>query len=102
MLVWLKTRTLATQACDKGNVRIAGKTLKPAHKLKPGDELQVGLPQAGDQDVDAVALVEAVKKPLRIPCDDRVAEGEAQAARQLVHVVPVAELPAAAGDDAIA
>jgi ribosome-associated heat shock protein Hsp15 len=36
-----KTRTLATQACDKGNVRLAGKALKPAHKLKPGDHLEV-------------------------------------------------------------
>jgi ribosome-associated heat shock protein Hsp15 len=36
-----KTRSLATQACDKGNVRLAGKQLKPAYKLKPGDELEV-------------------------------------------------------------
>jgi ribosome-associated heat shock protein Hsp15 len=36
-----KTRSLATQACDKGNVRLAGKSLKPAYKLKAGDELEV-------------------------------------------------------------
>jgi ribosome-associated heat shock protein Hsp15 len=36
-----KTRSLATQACDKGNVRLAGKALKPAYHLKAGDELEV-------------------------------------------------------------
>ena len=35
------TRTLATHACDKGNVRLEGKALKPAYKLKAGDELEV-------------------------------------------------------------
>jgi ribosome-associated heat shock protein Hsp15 len=36
-----KTRSLATQACDKGNVRLAGRALKPAYDLKAGDELEV-------------------------------------------------------------
>lgn len=36
-----KTRSLATQACDRGNVRLGGKALKPACKLKVGDELEV-------------------------------------------------------------
>ncbi len=36
-----KTRSLSTQACDKGNVRLAGRALKPAYALKPGDELEV-------------------------------------------------------------
>jgi ribosome-associated heat shock protein Hsp15 len=36
-----KTRSLATQACDKGNVKLDGKALKPAYKLKVGDELDV-------------------------------------------------------------
>ncbi len=36
-----KTRTLATHACDKGNVRLDGKALKPAYKLKVGEELEV-------------------------------------------------------------
>lgn len=43
-----KTRSLATQACDKGNVQLAGKALKPAYKLKVGDELQV---ERGDLDL---------------------------------------------------
>jgi ribosome-associated heat shock protein Hsp15 len=36
-----KTRSLATQACEKGNVQLGGKALKPAYKLKVGDELEV-------------------------------------------------------------
>ena len=36
-----KTRSVATQACDKGNVKLGGKALKPAYKLKAGDELEV-------------------------------------------------------------
>lgn len=36
-----KTRSLATQACDKGNVRISGKAIKPARDLKPGEKLDV-------------------------------------------------------------
>jgi len=36
-----KTRSLSTQACDKGNVRMAGRALKPAYALKAGDELEV-------------------------------------------------------------
>lgn len=36
-----KTRSLATLACDKGNVKLSGKALKPAYKLKPNDELEV-------------------------------------------------------------
>jgi ribosome-associated heat shock protein Hsp15 len=36
-----KTRTLATQACDRSNVKIEGHVIKPARALKPGDVLQV-------------------------------------------------------------
>jgi ribosome-associated heat shock protein Hsp15 len=36
-----KTRTLATQACDRSNVKIEGHAIKPARALKPGDVLQV-------------------------------------------------------------
>lgn len=36
-----KTRSIATQACDKGNVRLAGKAIKPARDLKQGDEVEV-------------------------------------------------------------
>ena len=36
-----KTRSLATQACNKGNVRIGTQTIKPARELKNGDTLEV-------------------------------------------------------------
>jgi ribosome-associated heat shock protein Hsp15 len=36
-----KTRSLSAQACNKGNVRLAGAPIKPARDLKPGDTLEV-------------------------------------------------------------
>lgn len=36
-----KTRSLATQACNKGNVRIEGQQLKPARDVKIGETLEV-------------------------------------------------------------
>ncbi|MDP1592170.1 MAG: S4 domain-containing protein [Prosthecobacter sp.] len=36
-----KTRTLATQACAKGNVLVGGQTVKASRELKPGDVLEV-------------------------------------------------------------
>lgn len=36
-----KTRSLATQACAKGNVRIDGQQLKPARNVKIGETLEV-------------------------------------------------------------
>ncbi len=36
-----KTRGLATQACNKGNVRLESQAIKPARDLKAGDTLEV-------------------------------------------------------------
>lgn len=36
-----KTRSLATQACNKGNVRIGSQHIKPARDLKIGETLEV-------------------------------------------------------------
>ncbi len=36
-----KTRTLAAQACTKGNVRIHGQPVKPARPVRTGDALEV-------------------------------------------------------------
>jgi ribosome-associated heat shock protein Hsp15 len=36
-----KTRSLATQACNKGNVRVENQAIKPARVLKAGDTLEV-------------------------------------------------------------
>jgi ribosome-associated heat shock protein Hsp15 len=36
-----KTRTLATQACARGNVTIDGQPVKASRDLKPGDTLEI-------------------------------------------------------------
>ena len=36
-----RTRSLATQACSKGNVTLDGQTLKPSRDLKVGDVIEV-------------------------------------------------------------
>ncbi len=36
-----KTRSLATQACDKGHVKLSGNSIKPARELRAGDVLTV-------------------------------------------------------------
>lgn len=36
-----KTRTLATQACDRGHVKLDSKDIKPSRDLHPGDTLHI-------------------------------------------------------------
>ncbi|MFI6871150.1 RNA-binding S4 domain-containing protein [Nocardia sp. NPDC050406] len=36
-----KTRSAAAAACRAGHVRVNGVTVKPAHQIKPGDEIRV-------------------------------------------------------------
>ncbi|PPI98717.1 RNA-binding S4 domain-containing protein [Nocardia nova] len=36
-----KTRSAAATACRGGHVRVNGATVKPAHQIKPGDEVRV-------------------------------------------------------------
>ena len=36
-----KTRSLATQACDKGNVTLQDQTVKPSREIKIGDVIEV-------------------------------------------------------------
>jgi ribosome-associated heat shock protein Hsp15 len=36
-----KTRTLATQACDRSQVKIDGHSIKPSRGLQPGDTLHI-------------------------------------------------------------
>ncbi len=38
-----KTRTLATQACTAGHVKINGARAKPAHAVRPGELIEVQL-----------------------------------------------------------
>ncbi len=37
----LKRRTLTQQACEKGKVIVNGKEVKPAHRVKVGDEVEL-------------------------------------------------------------
>jgi len=42
-----KTRTLAREAVEAGQVKVAGERVKPSRSVRPGDVLQI---RAGDQD----------------------------------------------------
>lgn len=37
----LKRRTLAQEACDKGKVSVNGKEVKPGHRVKAGDVVEI-------------------------------------------------------------
>ena len=39
-----KTRSIATEACKKGRVLMAGNPVKPSKLIKPGDEIEVKKP----------------------------------------------------------
>jgi ribosome-associated heat shock protein Hsp15 len=39
-----KTRTLASEACDAGHVKLNGHTAKASQKVKPGDKIEAFLP----------------------------------------------------------
>ena len=38
-----KTRTLATEACQRNQVKLGGKPIKPSRNIKPGDILSIKL-----------------------------------------------------------
>lgn len=37
----LKRRTLAQEACDKGKVTVNGREVKPGHRIKAGDIVEI-------------------------------------------------------------
>lgn len=37
----LKRRTLAEEACEKGKVSVNGKEVKPGHRVKAGDKVEI-------------------------------------------------------------
>ena len=52
-----KTRTLATETCDSGHVKINGSLAKPSSKVKVGDEV-VALTPGGKKILRVLALAE--------------------------------------------
>lgn len=57
----LKRRTLAQQACDKGKVIVNGREVKPAHRVKVGDEVELQF-TGGALKFKILKLKETVKK----------------------------------------
>ena len=57
----LKRRTLAQQACDKGKVIVNGKEVKPARRIKEGDEVELVF-TGGSLKFRILKIKETVKK----------------------------------------
>ena len=63
-----KTRSLAAAACRAGHVRVNGERVKPAHLLRPGDEVRVR--DAGYERVVVVSRLvrKRVGPPVAVEC----------------------------------
>ena len=59
-----KSRTLAQKACDGGDVRINGATVRPSHVLRVGDEVRAEPPR-GPVVLRVLGLAEKRQAPLR-------------------------------------
>ncbi len=57
----MKRRTLAQQACEKGKVIVNGKEVKPAHRVKVGDEVELQF-TGGQLKFRILLIKETVKK----------------------------------------
>lgn len=57
----LKRRSLAQEAANGGRIKVNGKTVKPAHRIKEGDILELGF-NSGTVKIKILALKETVKK----------------------------------------
>lgn len=57
----LKRRTLAQEACDKGKVSVNGKEVKPGHRIKVGDVVEINY-AAGSLKFRIDEIKETVKK----------------------------------------
>ncbi|HEY9062065.1 MAG TPA: RNA-binding S4 domain-containing protein [Pseudobacteroides sp.] len=57
----IKRRTLASEACDQGRVKINGKTAKPSNEVKVGDTIEI---QFGNSNVkvEVASISETVSK----------------------------------------
>lgn len=65
----LKTRSQAGAACRGGHVRVNGQRVKPAHALKPGDEVRL-VQDGGRQRVAVVTRLirKRVGAPVAVTC----------------------------------
>jgi len=57
----LKRRTVAQEAADAGKISVNGKQVKPAYRLKVGDEVELNF-TTGSVKFRVLALKETVKK----------------------------------------
>jgi ribosomal 50S subunit-recycling heat shock protein len=57
----IKRRTLASEACDQGRVKINNKTAKPSNEVKVGDIIEI---QFGNSNVkvEVISITETVSK----------------------------------------
>ena len=53
---FFKSRSAAAEAVRGGHVRLNGQRVKPAHAVKVGDALQIGVPRGPERDVAIVAI----------------------------------------------
>ena len=57
----LKRRTLAEEACEKGKVSVNGREVKPGHRIKVGDVVEVAF-AGGSVKFRILDIKETVKK----------------------------------------
>ena len=57
----LKRRTVAQEAADAGKIRVNGREVKPAYRVKIGDEVEIRF-SAGELRFRVLDLKETVKK----------------------------------------
>ena len=57
----LKRRTVAQEAADAGKIRVNGKEVKPAYRVKIGDEVELSF-TSGTLQFRVLAIKETVKK----------------------------------------
>jgi ribosome-associated heat shock protein Hsp15 len=63
-----KSRSAASTACKGGHVRVNGARVKPAHVIRPGDEVRV---RQGDQDrivIVTKVITKRVGAPVAVEC----------------------------------
>lgn len=65
-----KTRSDATKACNGGHVRLDGRPVKPAHKVRVGDRVHARV-GAREREVEVTRVIDArVGAPLAAECYD--------------------------------